>query len=366
MSSYASLLPEQTEVAAPARMSTTKKIAYGALAAVGVVGAIVGVVSLTSSTGPIDASQAKLGLVSHDEYETVFARFMAEHGKVYATLDEYMTRFQTFKQNLDYIRKHNSNDYEYTLGINKFSDMSREEFKAKYLGTRPPVADKNVVVLDASTAPASIDWRTKGAVNEIKDQGQCGSCWAFSTVGSVEGRTAVKTGELPNLSEQQLVDCAGKEGNNGCSGGLMDYGFQYIIDNKGITSESKYPYTAADGHCKKKLSADATITSFADVTANSEAQLMAAVAQGPVSVAIEADQSSFQMYSSGVFTGPCGTNLDHGVVVVGYGTDAGKDYWIVRNSWGTSWGDEGYIRIQRNTGGAGLCSIAMSASYPVV
>jgi len=165
-----------------------------------------------------------------------------------------------------------------------------------------------------------------------------------------------------SLSEQQLVDCSTSQGKMGCNGGLMDYGFQYIISNKGLTTEALYPYKAVDGTCNKKATKVSTIKSFDDVSPGDEDELLTAVAQQPVSVAIEADQESFQFYSGGVLTAACGTNLDHGVLAVGYGTDSGTDYWIVKNSWGASWGEAGYVRLER---GINQCGIAEAASYPI-
>merc|ERR1711871_675281 len=172
-----------------------------------------------------------------------------------------------------------------------------------------------------------------------------------STTGSTEGAHQIKTGKLVSLSEQQLVDCSKAEGNNGCNGGLMDYGFEYIVKNKGITTESSYPYTAQDGICKTDVQSAVQITRHQDVASADENALAAAVSKGPVSVAIEADQSGFQFYSGGVFSGNCGTQLDHGVLAVGYGTQGGKDYWKVKNSWGATWGDSGYILMAKGTQG---------------
>jgi len=212
--------------------------------------------------------------------------------------------------------------------------------------------------------PTSFDWRNAApaVVTPVKNQQQCGSCWAFSTTGSVEGNVFIKSGKLISLSEQQLVDCSQAQGNQGCEGGLMDQAFQYIISNNGITSEANYAYTAMDGTCNTTAAAQvvSTITGYTDVTSGSESALIAAVAQGPVSVAIEADQACFQFYTGGILSDPsCGTNLDHGVLAVGY--DSTQKYWIVKNSWGTSWGMSGYINIAM---GMDECGINTEPSYP--
>jgi len=297
-----------------------------------------------------------------------FAEWARTQGKTYKSREELVLRRSVYSANVAKIQAHNAANLGWTQGVNKFTDLTGEEFKALYAsGYRAhEKRSQNVELslLHGAAPPASVDWTTKGAVTPVKNQGQCGSCWAFSTTGSTEGAVFIAKGTLLSLSEQQLVDCAGKEGNQGCNGGLMDYGFQYIIDNKGIGSEASYPYTAQDGTCKKVPSV-ATITGFKDVPTNSELALMTAIVQQPVSVAVEADQAIFQSYQSGVVTGACGTNLDHGVLAVGYGTLGGKDFYKVKNSWGADWGQEGgYILLGRTGNGAGKCGIQMDPSYP--
>jgi len=193
-----------------------------------------------------------------------------------------------------------------------------------------------------------------------------GCCWAFSTVAAIEGIIKLKTGNLISLSEQQLVDCTA--GNKGCQGGVMDTAFQYIIRNGGLTSEDNYPYQGVDGTCNSEnaASTEAQITGYEDVPRNNENALMQAVAKQPVSVAVDGGGNDFRFYKSGVFEGDCGTDLNHAVTAIGYGTDSdGTDYWLVKNSWGTSWGDSGYMRMRRGIGSSeGLCGVAMDASYP--
>jgi C1A family cysteine protease len=226
--------------------------------------------------------------------------------------------------------------------------------------------------------PSAIDWSMKNAVTPVKDQGQCGSCWSFSTTGALEGAYSIKTGNLVSFSEQQLVDCDtfGNGGrDHGCNGGLMDNAFSWIAKNNGLCTESDYPYvsgiTKTPGTCAKscKNVAGSDIVSFVDVESASDLAMMTALSKQPVSVAIEADQREFQLYKSGVFTGACGTNLDHGVLTVGYGTDGGNEYYKVKNSWSTTWGEKGYIRLGKGenyNAGKGQCGILLEASYPVV
>ena len=305
----------------------------------------------------------------------VYEAWLAKHGKSYNALGEKERRFQIFKDNLRFIDEHNAENRTYKVGLNRFADLTNEEYRSMYLGTRTAAKRRSSNKISdryafrvGDSLPESVDWRKKGAVVEVKDQGSCGSCWAFSTIAAVEGINKIVTGGLISLSEQELVDCDTSY-NEGCNGGLMDYAFEFIINNGGIDSEEDYPYKASDGRCDqyRKNARVVTIDGYEDVPENDEKSLEKAVANQPVSVAIEAGGREFQLYQSGIFTGRCGTALDHGVTAVGYGTENGVDYWIVKNSWGASWGEEGYIRMERDlaTSATGKCGIAMEASYPI-
>jgi cathepsin L len=301
------------------------------------------------------------------QYQTSFLDFMITHNKAYAA-DEFQYRYSVFRSNLDFIEKHNSMGLSFTVGVNQFADLTVQEFVSAMNGVVVShEAQGELHVVDPSADPDTVDWRTQGYVTPIKNQGQCGSCWSFSATGSTEGAFFKSTGKLVSLSEQNLVDCSKSYGNNGCNGGLMDDAFKYIIANKGIDTEASYPYTAKDGVCHfTAADVGATISSFRDVAKNDESALMDAVATvGPVSVAIDAAHSSFQLYKTGVYyEAACSsTRLDHGVLAVGYGTSNGQAYWLVKNSWGMTWGDQGYIMMSRNR--SNNCGIATMSSYPV-
>ncbi|XP_016468788.2 senescence-specific cysteine protease SAG39-like [Nicotiana tabacum] len=285
---------------------------------------------------------------SRDLYEAAsmvqkHEQWMSRFGRVYRDDVEKAKRFKIFKDNVEYIESVNkAGTRRYKLGINEFADLSNEEFKASRNGykmsSHQQLSKSTSFKYENVTAPATMDWRTKGAVTGIKDQGQCGELKQtkhFVAVAATEGINKIKTGKLISLSEQELVDCDTRS-DMGCEGGLMDDAFKFIIKNHGLTTESNYPYEGTDATCKtgKESNHAAKITGYEDVPANSESALLKAVANQPISVAIDASGSDFQFYSTGVFTGECGTELDHGVTAVGYGkTSDGTKYWLVKNSW---------------------------------
>lgn len=295
-------------------------------------------------------------------------------------VDDELARFTIWKMNLDIINEHNKladqGIYTYWLRMNKFGDMTNKEFVSFYNGYRHDLAkrssNRKVFKYDPNAPiPDSIDWREKGYVTPVKNQESCGSCWAFSTTGSLEGQHFNATGELVSLSEQNLVDCSRSFGNMGCNGGLMDQAFEYIKNSSGINTEESYPYTGKDGVCKRTDSIGATLSSYVDVECKNESALKQALGTyGPVSVAIDASHISFQLYSHGVYHSLfCSeTRLDHGVLAVGFGSEMSwgklRDFWIVKNSWSEHWGDKGYIKMARNR--KNNCGIATSASFPLV
>ncbi|GFR11040.1 cathepsin L [Trichonephila clavata] len=303
--------------------------------------------------------------------------FKLEFSKIYEEIEDTF-RMKVFMENKHKIAHHNklylTGQKSYSLAMNKFGDLLHHEFVSAMNGFK---RNYNASLSSGSTflspsnikLPEKVNWTAEGYVTPIKDQGSCGSCWSFSATGALEGQHFRKTGKLVSLSEQNLVDCSGKYGNEGCNGGLMDQAFDYIKNNHGIDTEESYPYKGKQGRCHyKKQNVGATDTGFVDIPSGDETKLMEAVATvGPVSVAIDASHESFQFYSKGVYDEEeCSSQeLDHGVLVAGYGTTkSGKDYWLVKNSWGTSWGQLGYIKMARNK--ENQCGIATQASYPLV
>ena len=289
-----------------------------------------------------------------------FSAFEARYGKNYINDAERSFRAKVFAYNMDWVNKINAEGHPYTVGATIFADMTNQEFAtSKMCGCMlKPTMTKVSKYINVRPFE-EVDWREKGAVTPVKDQASCGSCWAFSATGSLEGGNFVANGKLISLSEQQLVDCDPK--SNGCGGGLMTNAFEYVM-KKGLCTEEDYPYHAKDEDCKDdKCTAAIQIKGYEEVAAYDGAALKAAVSKAPVSVAVEADSAVFQMYTGGVVDSTaCGTSLNHGVLAVGY-TD---EYWIVKNSWGPSWGDEGYIKIAYKATGAGICGINQMNSYP--
>jgi cathepsin L len=307
-----------------------------------------------------------------------FSNFQERFSKRYESMQEMETRFQIFRSNLRNIILHNlDHTQNFTMGINQFTDLTPQEFKDQYVGgLRAEVGSYGCKSFSssASGAPSSIDWRQKGAVNPVKDQGQCGSCWAFATTANAESVWAISTGQLLDLSEEFLVDCASGVGyfNMGCNGGQPDSAFKYMINN-GQCTEASYPYKAGTtktaGSCQKCTAAPVHFSGCYDVTPKDQVSLMAAVSKQPVVIAIEADTRYFQSYSGGILDSTsCGEKLNHAVEIVGYGTENGVDYWNVRNSWSSSWGESGYVRIKKtsSTNDIGICGLAAEPSFLVV
>lgn len=315
---------------------------------------------------------------TREYYEEIFVNWLATYDVTIKNGTHFAHMLNNFIRNDYMIETHNINeDNTYELGHNQFSHMSFGEFKEYvHLGLDNPKEETNAENMITSlqnltVLPVSVDWTTQGAVTGVKDQGNCGSCWSFSASGALEGAYKIKYGTLISFSEQNLVSCDSVD--SACNGGLMDNAFSWTKSNGGLCTESGYPYTSGTtgqkGTCVTTCAKNTAVApkSFTDVSKNSDSALMTALAQQPVSVAIEADQPAFQLYKSGVLTGTCGSNLDHGVLAVGYGTwTDGTDYYKVKNSWGTGWGMGGYILIQRgNPQRCGECGILCGPpSYP--
>jgi C1A family cysteine protease len=306
----------------------------------------------------------------------MFSDWMIDNHRNYKDLEEQAYRYGIWMEKLDEVAQVNSADLTYKFRLNQFSDLTHDEMLLEIHGHTgsclqvPPLEDlvepnDNDIQYDFPEVPTSVDWTAAGDVTPVKNQGSCGSCWAFSSTGALECDHAVKKGTLTSLSEQQLVDCTRSYGNYGCNGGWWYNAFDYVKAEGGLCSETEYPYTAKDGSCKDKTCGTKydLISGQVKVTADSDSALAAAAAVGCVSVGVDA---AFGSYSSGVYTGSCGTSINHGVLVTGYGTSNGQQYWRVKNSWGASWGDNGYILICRNcgkNGSRGECGINMYPYY---
>ncbi|XP_015248672.1 PREDICTED: cathepsin L1-like isoform X1 [Cyprinodon variegatus] len=301
------------------------------------------------------------------------------YNKTYDQKEEIFRRM-VWEKNLKKIQFHNlehsMGKHSHRQGMNQFGDMTNEEFVQAMNSYQPQTEGKLKKSLFVKPnfleVPNAVDWREKGYVTHVKNQGHCGSCWAFGAIGSLEGQQFRKTGRLVSLSEQNLMDCSRPQGNRGCDGGWMDMAFQYVKSNGGLDSEESYPYVGKDQICQYDPRYNSVnVTGIIDISRGSERSLMEAVAAvGPVSVTIDASQSSFQFYQSGIYYEKlCSTSKhNHGVVVVGYGFqkthDSVENYWIVKNSWGSRWGNNGYIYMAKDK--KNNCGIASHASYPLV
>lgn len=303
-----------------------------------------------------------------EDFQALFARFVVKHKKNYGdNLLVYKAKYNIFKENVKRAVEMNLKYPEATFGVTKFMDLSTDDFKAMYL--RPLKSIPNLPLVNvtqkAKDEPTSFNWKDKGAVTAVKDQGSCGSCWSFSTTGNVEGQLFLKTGNLVSLSEQNLVDCDHEcdpedpqSCDEGCDGGLMTNAFAWIKKqgNKGIATEKSYPYKGYDGKCKTSgIETGATVSSF-NMVPEDEAQIKTYLLQnGPLSVALNAE--GLQFYSGGVFN-PMSCDpkaLDHGVLMVGFGDiGSAKPYWVIKNSWGNDWGEDGYFRILYGKGKCGI------------
>ncbi|XP_049414012.1 cysteine proteinase 3-like isoform X1 [Solanum stenotomum] len=314
-----------------------------------------------------------LQVVGESDDALSFARFVNKYGKKYESVEEIKLRFEIFVENLKMIQSHNNKrSLSYKLGVNtEFTDLTWDEFRRVKLQGAPQncsATTKSNLKFTNVILPEKKDWREAGIVSPVKAQGDCGACWTFSTTGALEAAYAQAFGKGISLSEQQLVDCAGAFDNHGCNGGLPSHAFEYIKYNGGLDTEESYPYTAKDGICKfKPENVGVKVIDSVNITEGAEDDLKRAVALiRPVSVAFEVIDG-FKQYESGVYTSTkCGnTSMDvnHAVLAVGYGVENGVPYWLIKNSWGADWGDNGYFKMEM---GKNMCGVATCASYPIV
>ncbi|CAG2209712.1 CTSL [Mytilus edulis] len=307
------------------------------------------------------------------ELDNEWELFKTSYNKIYSDNVEDLNRRQIWEDNVRFIEHHNMaadrGEHSFWLGINHLADMSLDEVSqmmTQYGNNRSLDGSTYLPPSNVNT-PEEVDWRKQGYVTPVKNQGHCGSCWSFAATGSLEGQHFRKTGKLVSLSEQNLVDCSSNYGNKGCHGGYVSKAYQYIKDNGGIDTESSYPYEATDDNCRfKENDVGATAKGFTNIKSGDEKALQSAVATvGPIAVGVDVKRP-FQFYRSGIFDDPTCSSVtyNHGVLVVGYGTENGQDYWLVKNSWSAFWGMDGYIKMSRNKNNQ--CAIATDALYPLV
>jgi len=315
--------------------------------------------------------------LEENEYQDKFTTWMHTHNKAYLSVDFFL-KYRVFKDNVDFV---NNWKGSHEVGLNAYSDLTPEQFAEIMLHpvatpTATPVTardarhtseqvDEEYFARQARATPTSVDWRTSGTVQAVKNQGQCGDCWAFATSGGVESITKISTGTLPSLSAQQLCDCV--TDNSGCNGGNLQKALNYVIGTGGVNTDASYPYNAVQSTCKfNSANVGGSISGFTAVQQGSESALQTAVATQPVIISIAAGLQSFQAYKSGIFNdtacGTTGSDLNHAVMMIGYGTGSTGDYWILKNQWGTGWGMSGYMNIARNAGNR--CGIASYAFAP--
>jgi C1A family cysteine protease len=298
--------------------------------------------------------------------QDLFDSWKIQNNKEYSTPEEEVTRFAIFAKNYAYVQEWNAAGNTAVLGLNLFADLTNEEFAAMYTGAKPAPQEEveaNIVTFDnVGTIPTSWSWLSEGAVTPIKNQEQCGSCWAFATVATTEGLYKLNGNTLTSFSEQQIVDC--DKTCAGCNGGWPYLAMAYLASNP-LDTEASYPYTGTNGKCAV-VSKDAVttgVTGAAYVTPKSSDDLMAGVYQQPVAIIVEASQNAFQLYTSGIITTGCGVTLDHAITAIGYT----PTYFIVKNSWGTTWGQEGYVWISSSSqynDGLGACGLFSQPQFP--